>query len=436
MRPVFLFFIDGLNVRLLKAHMDRGVMPNFSRIFGGGAIFDRVMTSFPSVTGPAHVPLLVGEMPYHNEIVGHNNHRRKLNRFDNLLLYYKDFASYFDSKPTIFDAFENPVSIGLPLSKGARYRANRLALLEWFWIPHITEANGMRIALQEAKRGSDFVAVWLHEMDTNQHIRSSPHRITSTFQYLDRALGEAEARLPKDTLFAFCTDHGNEWTPNFFPLRRFLRDILREPFLLNLDGGGYVQLFLRPMNIMKQLHFEDFKDVKTNMGTPLLETLLNQQAIGLLWTREGSKVRVMSKEGYATIERDGNLFRYTPQTSDVFGYHNDERTASLINAWISHEDSLLKTFDHQFPDSITQGYELVMHHNAADLILTNRESWSLNLLCPHSVHGGINREQMHSVFGFSKPVGDPTRIVHSTAFPHLLLELAGRPALGTLSFQA
>lgn len=436
MRPVFLFFIDGLNVRLLKEHMKLGLMPNFSRIFGGGAIFDRVMTSFPSVTGPAHVPLLVGEMPYHNEIVGHNNHRRKLNRFDNLLLYYKDFASYFETKPTLFDAFENPVSIGLPLSKGARYRANRLALLEWFWIPHLTEANAMRIALQEAKRGSDLVAVWLHEMDTNQHIRSSPHRITSTFQYLDTALGEAESRLPKDTIFSFCTDHGNEWTPNFFSLRRFLRGLLQEPFLLNLDGGGYVQLFFRPKKITEQLRYEEVKNIKTTSSTPLLDAILSQEAIALAWTRDGTNVRVMSRDGYATIERDGNLFRYHPVTSDVFLYQNDSRTAALVDTWVSHETSLLTSFDHAFPDAIPQGYELVTHHNAADLILTNRSSWSLNLLCPNSVHGGINREQMHSVFGFSEPVGDPNAIVHSTAFPHLLLELAGRPALRTLSFQA
>lgn len=429
MRPVFLFFIDGMNITRLKQAMADGLMPHFSAMMSKGSLFDRVMTSFPSVTGPAHVPLLTGEMPYHNDIVGHNNHRRKLNHYDNLLMYYRDFDHYFDKKKTVFESFDRPVSVGLPLSKGARYRANRLAIVEWGYIPSITEWNAMRIGLNEARAGADFVAVWMHEMDTHQHIRKDPHRVEQTFRNIDKYAERAQALLPKDTLFAFCTDHGNEWTPNYFPLRRTLQGLLRDPFLLNLDGGGYVQLFMHPKAMPQQLDVSDMEDITTTAGHPLLQTLVDLPAVGMVWARDGAKVRVATREGYATIERDGERFRYHPVTADVFHYGDQPATTKLVDTWITHRQSLDVSFASDFPDGIAQGFELTHHQNAADIILTNREGWSVNRLCPHSVHGGINREQMHSAFAFSEPVGDPRAIVHSTAFPHLLLEAAGRPPL-------
>src|SRR5213596_3111361 len=61
---VIVLLDDGVRVDTLRSALDSGVLPALSRLRdeGGGGLFE-VTSTFPSVTGPAYAPFLMGRFP-------------------------------------------------------------------------------------------------------------------------------------------------------------------------------------------------------------------------------------------------------------------------------------------------------------------------------------------------------------------------------------
>src|SRR4051812_32919302 len=60
--PVIVILADGARVDTLAAALDSGAFPALARLRGDGGLHE-ISSAFPSVTGPAYAPFLMGRFP-------------------------------------------------------------------------------------------------------------------------------------------------------------------------------------------------------------------------------------------------------------------------------------------------------------------------------------------------------------------------------------
>ena len=60
--PVIILVADGVRADTLRATLDSGALPAMARLLEDGALHE-ITSVFPSVTGPAYTPFLLGKHP-------------------------------------------------------------------------------------------------------------------------------------------------------------------------------------------------------------------------------------------------------------------------------------------------------------------------------------------------------------------------------------
>jgi len=420
-----IFLIDGLSSATLERVVATGRIPTLARYMREGAYNNNVVSSFPTVTGPSHVPLFSGYNPSSIDIVGHNQYVRKEDTFENFLLHYDTFTRRFGDRKTLYQDFENSVAISEPFRAGAHaYRKNIFALADWARIRGPANGYVLRTTRTEYKKGRDLIVAWLHETDGLAHMSKRESHIAASLEQLDKFLKKFEKEIDEQTVLGFVSDHGMQKTNgNHFSLKRALKTLSKGKmqFRSYYDGGAFAQAYMQKNNSFKEHVFEE--DLG---GMP--EKLAQLDATDLVLHRQSANVYVVNaSRGAAQVVREGTSTRYKViNGSDPLELLKgvEKEKVDTAAGWLE------RSGESSYPDAIFQIRELLAAPSSGDIFVTAAPHTSFNVLTRWGVHGGLHRNQSVTFLLFNRSMaGMQQGVVRTSALPKIILtNKVGAPA--------
>ncbi len=399
------FLVDGISAETFNELLNQGNLPTLQRYVKQGAYHDNVVASFPTVTGPGHIPLFSGINPASIDFVGHNQFHRSNGKLENYLLSYNLFSKKYGDRKTLYHQFDNSVSISEPFRVGATtYRKNIFALADWAKIRGPANWYVMRTVLYEYRAGRDLIIGWLHETDALAHLSPNKQKVEKSLIDLDRYLLKFEKEMDDNTTIVLCSDHGMERTDGVpFSLKNELRKLgygLTSNRLF-LDGGGFGQIYFKKDGTYKERLDESF------LGA-LPGTLAERDAVDLTIYRrgQGAEMRavVQSKKGVGVITKNESKYCYKLEKgTDPLGIVNPQNKDQLAEG-SDRQKCITISGSTNYPDSLFQVYELLKAPSSGDLLITSAPGKGFNLLTRFAVHGGLNRKQAVTFMLFNKPM--------------------------------
>lgn len=416
--------IDGISTSKFESFLNKGLLPNFQKLRKTGTYIPTSISSFPSVTGPAHIPIFTGKSPTFFGITGHNQFYRNFRYFDNYLRNYAGFNNQLSDSETIFDYYENSVAVGELVYKGAT-KAVRYDTAIWAWAfrNDCNTSQVLRRIKKEYQRGRDLIAAWFVNSDALQHMWPRGKALLKMLQKIDRFLGEFEKLKDGNTKIVICSDHGMERSFKFFRLKKAFRELglLINKMKFNFDGGAFAQIYFKQAHqdrfSRRKISYKSFRHYvlnPTNFYT-MMQRLAESPALEFIILKEKSQVYIFSAQGVATVRQKNKQYRYEIlEGQDPFGYAKDSVAKKLLGKWFSEQSTLELSQHTEYPDAIYQVYHLLKVRNAGDLIVTSAPHISFNRITPNGVHGGLRREQIVSPFLSSEKIPHTPKYMRST----------------------
>jgi hypothetical protein len=247
---------------------------------GGG--LHKAVTCFPSTTGPAYIPYMMGLFPGTANVPGYrwlsrNGYGGRGSRWTRpgLASYSGIEGASFDAdlpdRPTWFDYFATSRNVINLLTKGCDPKDNltRRTKPIAYVIGHylhrwdIADSVAARALVAAAKEGPEFIACAFNGVDGFSHARHPrAARVIDSYRHIDRAVGEARRAirakgLEEETLWVIGSDHGQSPTHTHIDvaaqLERLGLPCLHYPRLWRRDahcaemvsGNGMTQVYFR-----------------------------------------------------------------------------------------------------------------------------------------------------------------------------------------------
>lgn len=444
---VVILLADGARPDTLGAALARGSLPALAQLHdeGGGKL--RTVTScFPSVTGPAYAPFLMGRFPGPIGLPGLRwfDRAREACSFPD---YTRSYVGYqigaVDSDidpdaPTIFELCDsslgalNVISRGLAkrdrigsLSLRSAYRAARTHfagnVAGWLDIDRHVAADVAR-RVREDKPEIVFAA--LTGVDKVSHSRGydSP-MIIDALQIVDGAAAEIRRDAERDGRWNdmqlwIVSDHGHSRVTQHEDLVRLVEAqghrTMSHPFVIR--PGAEIAVMVSG-NAMAHLYVDvraraRHDDIGHRYGD-LCSALLQRPSVDLLMLPQRLNARstaILTRDrGDAVVSRQGNAYSYKRQNSDPLAIGRD-----LLG--VSADEAYEATIDTEYPDSVVQIVHIGEAPRSGEIILSAAYDWDFRARyepIPHvSSHGALHREHMLVPLLLNRPVrGRPRRTV-------------------------
>lgn len=455
-----LLLLDGARPDIFAQELKSGNLPNFSRYLVEPGTFETILTSFPSTTGPAYLPLLTGCHPGTCNVPG-------IRWFDKAHYAkkgwsFKSFRSYVgpetflmgrDVKPgmkTLFDLCDRPASIFNMITRGLKRGENRTRFnrIWYIYYAHLTDhwffvdEAACRKMIDSLDDDPEFVFAVFPSVDELSH-RSSPFHphTVEAYAHLDRQLGRLVDALKKkgwleETLFVATSDHGLSDTTTHFDVGPFLEErgiktffytqILKRNFRAAsmVSGNGMAHLYFRGADGWgNRLSFEEMSRMSL-----LIDELRLRSEIDLVAAQgEGGALHLLTDKGHAQARFAEGKIRYEWQGAsdplDIFNVPGN-------SVEMTEDESLEKTFSSRFPDVFVQMKQLFSSPRSGDLILSAsvgsdlRERYEVPIHM--SSHGSIAPEHMLIPLLTNHPIRHPGRHVRSVDLFPTILKLLGK----------
>ena len=457
---VIILLADGVRPDTLGAAIDAGALPAMERLRAEGGLFP-VSSVFPSVTGPAYVPFLMGRHPGAVGLPG----IRWLDRSRRVAGWPAHARSYVGpdlrhvdddldvAVPTIFELVQpslaalSVISRGLPrdarMGSGLRFAARAAAAhvrgdpAAWLAIDREISETACRRIREEHPR---FAFIAFTAVDKSSH--ASGHESASVIEAL-RVVDGAAARIREDaeragwwehTHLWIASDHGHSPVHSHDDLAGVLRTsgrrVLAHPNVMVRDpdvavmvsGNAMAHLYLEPAR-----HVRPWWAALRGHWEPLATMLLERESVDLmLLPLDRTRTEVRSRaRGTACVECDGQRIAYRPLTGDPLGLGE----LPPLDATESHEAA----GGSDYPDALVQIASLAACARSGDIILSASRGWDFRAgwePIPHvSSHGALHREHMMvPLLVNRRPTRAPRRTVD--VFATAAAELGGRHAAG------
>jgi hypothetical protein len=449
---VIVLLADGIRPDTLASALDAGACPALSQLRAAGGMHTLTST-FPSVTGPAYVPFLMGRFPGPIGLPG-------LRWFDRARTtctfpdYTRSYVGYqmgavnrdIDrDAPTIFELVPGSVSALSMITRGLD-ASRQLAAL--------TPASAVRAAITHF-RGD--VAAWLDvDRDVSRRliarVRSSrvPYAYAA-FMGVDKLSHQqghatddvrAALRIIDDTVAALrkdagdntdlriwvTSDHGHSPVSNHEDLERLIASegfrVIAHPWVYKV--GPEVAVMVSG-NAMAHIYVDltrrerPYRRGMSERFASLPERLLRRESVDLVMIPlDEMRCAVWSQtRGRGTVTLHNDRFSYRRDDGDPLRVGSD---LSQVSAAEAHD----ATRDTDYPDGVVQIGRLSASSRAGDIMLSACREWDFRARyepIPHvSSHGALHREHMTVPLLLDRP---PSKMPRRTTdvFPSALQAL-------------
>jgi hypothetical protein len=422
--PVIVLVADGARSDAFDGPLD--AFPALARLRAEGELH-RIASVFPSVTGPAYTPFLLGRFPGPIGIPGlrwYDRERTACGWPDYARSYVGHQMRLFDADldpaaPTVFDLVPNSIGAlsvvtrGLPAAARVGTLTVRSALRATIthfrgraerWLD-VDRESADTIVTRMRKERPDYLFAAFTGVDKASHSRGHADPL------VHEALGivdDAAARLRADaerggwwddTHLWIVSDHGHAEVHTHEDLAGIvaatgLRTVAH-PWSATLAPDAAVMV---SGNAMAHVYLDlqrcerPWWRALAGRHEALASTLLERESVDLLLLPYGPdlcEVRSHAR-GSAFVEREGSTYRYVRQDGDPLRVGSDiEGTADNV---------FDATCDGDYPDAIVQILSLAGSSRAGDMILSAAPGWDFRSRyepIPHrSAHGALHRDHM------------------------------------------
>lgn len=445
---VVLLVADGVRPDTLRDALDRGDLPSLARLRSEGGLHT-ITSVFPSVTGPAYAPFLMGRSPGPVGLPGlrwYDRTRQVCSFPDYTRSYVGHQMRHVDAdlaadSPTIFELFPESVAAlsvifrGLDASRrigGVRFGALRDALRAarthfrgnvrgWLDIDREVCERVMRQMKQHRPR---YLFAALTGVDKTSHATGHEAGIViEALQIVDdlaaRIRTDAEQRGVWDGMSLWIvSDHGHSRVRGHEDLVGVVSQlghrVVAHPWVFTPDPDVAVMV---SGNAMAHVYVD--LERRRRPWWPALSArwesvaaeLLGRSSVDLLiLAHSGTRFEVRARDrGSAFIEQSGARFTYRVDSGDPLAVGRD-----LDN--VPEQAAYEATIATDYPDSIVQIARLAGAARSGEIILSAARDWDFRARyepIPHaSSHGALHREHMLVPLLVNRPVaGNPRRTV-------------------------
>jgi hypothetical protein len=434
---------DGVRPDALGRSIDGGHLPALAALREEGHL-STITSAFPSVTGPAYAPFLMGRYPGSIGLPGlrwYDRSRRIARLSGHARSYVGPEMRFVDrdidrASPTIFELAKPSFGALSVIGRGLR-RRERIGQSPVFvaraaaahfrgnvrgWLA-IDRLVGEEAALRLRTQRTRFAFIALTGIDKTSHaeghdapIVSDAMRIVDDTVAQIRSDAERDGRWKKMSLWVG-SDHGHSPVREHEDLVALLSEwgysTLSHPWAFNTSADIAVMV---SGNAMAHLYLDI--DQKTRPWWPALgdrwndlsERLLSRQSVDLLILPTGPascEIRGRGR-GSATLAWSESRYSYAPKSGDPLGIGGQNS--------LGDGEAYDLTIDCDYPDALVQIAHLVACPRSGDIILSAARDWDYRARyepIPHvSSHGALHREHMLVPLLLNRaPTGIPRRTV-------------------------
>lgn len=415
---------DGARPDTLHAALAHGGLPALEQLRAEGGLHT-VTSCFPSVTGPAYAPFLMGRFPGPVGLPGLRwfDRAREVCSFPD---YTRSYVGYqmravdgdiAADAPTIFELCNssvgalNVIGRGLPardrigsITPLSAFRAARTHfsgnVAGWLQIDHEVADQVVRRVRNDAP---EFVFAALTGVDKVSHAQgqSSP-MIMDALRIVDGAAAQIRADAErtnrwKDMSLWIVSDHGHSPVTHHEDLAGVIDAIghrtISHPWVVGI--GAEVAVMVSG-NAMAHLYLDVRSRARpgTSEGryANLLKALLARPSVDLALVPMGDRVSIHSgSRGSAIAWIDGPGYYYQRETGDPLGIGQDLTDVSSDAAY----DATIET---DYPDSVVQIVHLALSARSGEIVLSAARDWDFRAryepITHVSSHGALHREHM------------------------------------------
>lgn len=441
--PVVVIVADGARPDSLSDAIESGSVPALKRMRDEGGFYT-VTSAFPSVTGPAYTPFVMGRYPGPVGLPGlrwYDRTRTTIRKPGNSRSYVGPEMRFVDkdldpSAPTIFELVPSSIAalnvIGRGLSRndrigrgirfiaratGTHFRGNVRG-----WLA-IDRDIGREVAEQISHRNPDFVFAALTGIDKTSH--SAGHNapiVKDAFRIVDETVAELRHRAERrgtwnETHLWVVSDHGHSPVKQHEDLAGLLRATglrtIAHPWVYRSSADAAVMV---SGNAMAHIYLDLRKRERpwwpseNSRWREIADLLMARPSVDLMiLPRSSSECEVHARgRGMARMSWSGCGISYEPVTGDPLTV-GEQRNVDSREAY----EASIAT---DYPDALVQIAHLVGAPRSGEIILSASRHWDYRAHyepIPHvSSHGALHREHMLVPLLVNRPVqGMPRRTV-------------------------
>jgi hypothetical protein len=423
---VVILLADGVRPDTLCAAIDSGRLPALARLRDEGSLH-RITSCFPTVTGPAYTPFLMGRFPGPVGLPGlrwYDRTRTTCSFPDYTRSYVGAQLTHVDrdidpAAPTIFELCDTSVASLSPVGRGLRKRdrIGRLSPRNVFraakthfsgdvagWLDVDRDVADL-VARHIRREQPEFTFAAMVGVDKTSHSVGQPSRLTDeALKIVDetaariRAEAEADGRW-KDMHLWVTSDHGHSPVTTHEDLAGLIADWgyrtvahpwiykVRPEVAVMVSGNAMAHIYV-DLGARERMYWPGL----SSRYQQLVDRLLERESVDLLILPMTNGATVRSSRGDAEVTiHDGRRLSYQRKTGDPLGLGEDVRATCPDKAY-----DLTASTD--YPDSLAQITTIATSARSGEIILSAKRGWDYRAKyepIPHvSSHGALHAEHM------------------------------------------
>jgi hypothetical protein len=430
------------------------------------------VTTFPSTTGPAHIPFVTGRFAGTADVLGYRwlDRARLSSGWFHPFLHrsYSSVNTFLlprDMNPdclTLFELFERPGQV-----MGLVRLCRNKPLRQLFWrflcgmgVGHFTgrwelaDSISERTLLSYTAQGCDFIYAVFYGIDEVTHLCSPfDERVLQRYERADRAVGRlAELLAARGTLsqslLAVVSDHGQSPTTEHIGVVDRLKAHGFKPLYYPFTFfPPYDSAVMESGNGMCMIYFLDHPRDESKSDEELYKSDRIRSVIGEFTAHPGiSFTATRARDGAVVLRGGGGTIRFHKE-ADTFEIEvsgrsllsgsgaptlrreHDGGAGAIGSGRYTDEDLFCRTLQTPYPDLFAQYWALFSSRRCGDLVVSATPGYDFRSRHEHPVHhsshGSIRWEHMVTPFALNVPLSRTDPIRTADVFP-LICRLCGK----------
>lgn len=387
---------DGVRKDVFEHLLSSGLLPNISRHIVEPGGFITASSVFPSTTGPAYTPYLLGSFPGKCGMPGIRWLDKELwdrpLTFKRIRSYVSYEAVFLNSDlsphpPTLFELIPSSVSIFNEITRGLPFGHNLTAMSAAFHkiknhffedgysVDRIAADKLLRCFDSDARDFPLFCFAVFMEVDSLSHKLHPFHKkVIDAYLKIDGMVGEIAEKLKRkgvleNTLLAIVSDHGLTATHTHLDLSKTLEhegfNVLEYPNIFRNFFGADCSVMVSG-NSMAHIYL---KRASNETRSGIAWRLASEKEIDLVMsTRGDGRIEILSERGSGVVNAENNMIFYETSGGDPFGFEP-------MSGRMTKDAQLELTFETEYPDALVQVCQIFESSRAGDIVVSTKQGF-------------------------------------------------------------